>query len=196
MLRLPIRSARALALVALLASPLPLLAQRPASPMPVGGAVRMATAADTVLGGAAPADSVRMALATQLLDSMHYEAVLHRSVSVMLDAQLQANPLLQDYRDVLERFFEKYMSMEHIGPPTAALYAQRFTAPELRELIAFYSTPVGRKLIEMTPDLMQEGTRLGQQIVQEHTPELMSMMNEQMQRTGGTPSARSSTPER
>jgi hypothetical protein len=43
--------------------------------------------------------------------------------------------------------------IETVYPP---LYDKYFSEEELREMLAFYSTPVGRKNIEVMPSLMQE----------------------------------------
>ena len=44
----------------------------------------------------------------------------------------------------------------------ATVYAQNFAASELRELIAFYGTPLGQKSLRLTPQIMQQGAALGQ----------------------------------
>ena len=44
----------------------------------------------------------------------------------------------------------------------ATIYIKHFTAEELRELNAFYDSPLGRKLIKDMPALMQEGMAVGQ----------------------------------
>ncbi len=44
----------------------------------------------------------------------------------------------------------------------AKLYTLHFTAEELRAVIAFYETPVGRKTIEKMPVLMQQAMIMGQ----------------------------------
>ncbi len=42
------------------------------------------------------------------------------------------------------------------------IYDKHFTDPELKELIRFYSTPLGTKLIATMPALMQDGMIAGQ----------------------------------
>jgi len=41
------------------------------------------------------------------------------------------------------------------------IYADNFTAAELRELIAFYKTPTGQKFLEKTPLVMQQTMAAG-----------------------------------
>jgi hypothetical protein len=51
---------------------------------------------------------------------------------------------------------------------TAELWASQMTAPELRELAAFYQTPLGRRLTEVTPTVASQsalfGMRWGQEV--------------------------------
>jgi hypothetical protein len=63
---------------------------------------------------------------------------------------------------------------------TARVYAQHFNAEELAEIVRFYDTPTGQKLIRELPSILKEaqaiGGRLGQQIglevMRKLTPEL------------------------
>ncbi len=49
-----------------------------------------------------------------------------------------------------------------IADATAAIWAGRLTVEELRELAAFYATPLGRKLLAVTPETTMEAVRFGQ----------------------------------
>jgi hypothetical protein len=72
---------------------------------------------------------------------------------------------LEDLRKELERIQIDYMmNLVKDGP---AIYARHFTAEELREVIAFYRTPTGRKLLERTPQLSAEVTAM----ITPHMPE-------------------------
>ena len=43
------------------------------------------------------------------------------------------------------------------------LYVQEFTTPELKELLAFYQTPLGQKAITKLPVIMRQGSMIGQE---------------------------------
>jgi hypothetical protein len=45
------------------------------------------------------------------------------------------------------------------------LYARHFTADEIKQLAAFYRTPVGQKTMTEMPSLMMEAMQVGQQIM-------------------------------
>jgi uncharacterized protein len=61
---------------------------------------------------------------------------------------------LAELRKELERVQLEYMmNIVKDGP---SVYARHFTAEELREIIAFYRTPTGDKVLRMTPQLTAE----------------------------------------
>jgi len=63
-----------------------------------------------------------------------------------------------------------------------SLYQEEFTEEELREIIRFHQTPVGRKALTALPQLMQRGAIVGQEIAERHQApfqqELMVILSE------------------
>ncbi len=123
------------------------------------------------------ADSVRVQLAEELLKTMHMDTALAESVDGMLQMQLQASPQMAPFADIMRTFLMKHMSFEALRPGMTAIYAQAFTAAELREIVSFYKTETGQKTARLMPMLMQQGAALGQAAVQEHMPELESLLS-------------------
>ena len=64
----------------------------------------------------------------------------------------------------------------------APLYAKNYTVAELKELTAFYRTPLGRKMLALSPRLSAESMAAGQRIV---APRLNGLMQEVMQSAQG-----------
>lgn len=52
------------------------------------------------------------------------------------------------------------------------VYDKYYTAADVKALIAFYSTPIGRKVIAVTPSLSQESMQIGMQWGQSLGPEI------------------------
>jgi uncharacterized protein len=72
---------------------------------------------------------------------------------------------LGDLRKELERIQADYMmNIVKEGPE---IYARHFSASELREIIAFYRTPTGRKLLDTTPQLTADVSAM----ITPHMPE-------------------------
>lgn len=129
--------------------------------------------------GAYAADEEAVAEAEKLLDTMDMQEALELSMDQMLDLQTQANPGLAVFRGTIKEFLSKYMSYESLRPDMVSLYAEAFTADELRDINAFYATPTGQKTITVLPELMTRGGELGALRVQENMGELQQMIQDE-----------------
>lgn len=128
----------------------------------------------------APVSPTHRAAALELLEAMGVSQALQFSIETVLEAQMQSNPELQAVEGVMRDFFVRYMSWENLKDGYAEIYSRAFTEPELREMTAFYRTPTGQKLARATPQLMREGSELGQRAVQEHMAELQEAVLRQL----------------
>ncbi|WP_077155646.1 DUF2059 domain-containing protein [Bacteroides bouchesdurhonensis] len=59
------------------------------------------------------------------------------------------------------------------------IYQKYLTIDDLKDLIAFYETPIGKKLAEATPKMTVEGMQLGQKIGMEMATELQNELKAQ-----------------
>src|SRR5690606_34481683 len=105
-------------------------------------------APDLAAQGAGAASSHERA-AAELVEVMRMKELTLSSIEVMTDAMIQQNPALAQVRDVLSEFFREFMRWEELRPEYIRLYRDAFTESELRELIAFYRTPVGQKTLHL-----------------------------------------------
>jgi hypothetical protein len=128
------------------------------------------------------ADKGRDAAAEKLLATMHMETVLENSIDQMLEIQMKQNPVLVPYKQVMKKFFSKYMSYQSLKPDLVQIYAETFTKKELDEITAFYSTPTGQKAIAKIPELISKGAQLGAKRVNDHLPELQQMIKDETAR--------------
>ena len=112
--------------------------------------------------------------AESLLGLMGMESLLSQSIDQMLDMQVKQNPQIAPYQQEMKSFLGKYMSWPSLKEDMVKIYMTEFTEPELKELTAFYTTPLGKKTVQKMPALMQKGAEMGQKRVQEHLPELQA----------------------
>ncbi len=64
------------------------------------------------------------------------------------------------------------------------LYAGTFTHQEIRELLAFYNTPTGRKAAASMPGLMRQGQQIGESMAREMGPELKRRLKAALSKEG------------
>jgi uncharacterized protein len=126
-----------------------------------------------------------MAAADELLEAARMRDVMETSMESMLQMQMENQPELRELEPVMRAFFERYVSWDATKGEYARLYAMHFSEAELRELAAFYRTPLGRKLADVTPSLTIEGGKLGQRLVEQNMGELQRMILEHMTRPSG-----------
>jgi len=82
----------------------------------------------------------------------------------------------------ISRLFRDPALIDEMMVEIAPLYVKNYTVAELKELTAFYRTPVGRKLLALNPRLSAESMAVGQRIV---APRLNGLMQEVMQSAQG-----------
>ncbi|MGI4805246.1 MAG: DUF2059 domain-containing protein [Janthinobacterium lividum] len=81
------------------------------------------------------------------------------------------------YSAVMKTFMDKYLNWDNLKKDMSKVYASEFSESEIKQLTKFYQSPLGKKLIEKTPELMQKGMLVGKQVFIAHQAELQEMAN-------------------
>lgn len=129
----------------------------------------------------APASAVsasHRAAAAELLEVTETERQIRHGIEMAFDAQVRANPLLGPFRDVMQRYADKYLDWASLQPELVAIHASTFTEAELREMIAFYRTPTGRKAVRELPQVTARIQQVAEQRVAAHADELQAMIQQ------------------
>lgn len=71
-----------------------------------------------------------------------------------------------------------------IADEIVPIYHRHFTGQEVRELMAFYATPLGRKSLQAMPSMMQESMAAGQRWGQSLAPEIMQRVTDKLRQQG------------
>ncbi len=104
-----------------------------------------------------------------------FEAMLpiidQMSSQLQLDAE-EKEQLKNIYRD----WFENDIDRKAMKEEMAKMYAEAFTAEEINELNKFYSTPIGQKFLEKSPELMRLGAQIGMEAAQKQQGKLMERL--------------------
>ena len=66
----------------------------------------------------------------------------------------------------------------------ATLYATSFTDDELKEILAFYQSPVGKKLLERQPQVVDSSMKFAQKWANKLSDEVIAKMREEMKKRG------------
>jgi uncharacterized protein len=162
--------------------------------------IRMLTAAGlalfvTLAGPASaqqqPAPSpASLALAKEILTLRAALTVLSPVLSGVIEQSRglfeQQNPMLgKDLREVAVKLRKDLdPRRDEIINVFVRAYAQRFTEQELKELLAFYKTPVGRKVLTEEPAAMEDGFKAAQAWADQLSTTVMEMYRIEMKKKG------------
>lgn len=152
-----------------------------AAPIPgfLPGAERAARAEAAV-------EADRLAAAKELMEitgaARQFDVILPLIMQQIENAFVQLKP---EHADAIKETFKlastKFSERKQEAfDQVAVVFAGSFTAGELREIVAFYKTPIGAKLIKAQPEIAQKtlaigqawGRKIGQDIEQEVRKEL------------------------
>lgn len=86
--------------------------------------------------------------------------------------KLLSKPLIADLQQF---FYELFISPETVHA-LAKVYAQYFTLDELNELIQFYRSPLGKKLIKNNAELTLKTQQVGMELLKEHEKSYMKII--------------------
>ncbi|NVE00479.1 DUF2059 domain-containing protein [Massilia sp. BJB1822] len=131
----------------------------------------------------------------ELLDVMDYRAVMTAAMRQMGQAlptmmranaeqAILSNPKLDEagrkaalarmeqelpqMADTMQEVMLSPALMDDIIAETLPLYARHYTADEMRQIAAFYRTPVGKKTLQVMPQLMGEAMEMSQRVIAPH----------------------------
>lgn len=121
-----------------------------------------------------------LAAARELVDAVRLVEVAATGVQVSIDEQIRGTPSLEPYRTLMKDWATSLFATDEAKNAFAGLYASTFTEAELRQLVAFYHTPLGMKLAGSQATLTVRGAEIGRNLAQAHQAELMARLQAAM----------------
>ena len=94
------------------------------------------------------------------------------------EAMAKVEKMLPTVTRAIGTLFRDPALVEDMIDEMVPLYASNYTTAEIKELTVFYRSPLGRKMLAVTPRLTTESMAIGQRVV---TPRLGKLMQDIMQ---------------
>ncbi|NOZ68068.1 MAG: DUF2059 domain-containing protein [Deferribacteres bacterium] len=92
------------------------------------------------------------------------------------DMSEELKPLLKKQNSELLDLLTRELSWEKIKDDYIDVYLSVYTIDEIKELIKFYESPIGKKMVEKTPYLINSMLELSQQKVWKLTPQINALV--------------------
>ncbi|MGD9872851.1 MAG: DUF2059 domain-containing protein [Kiritimatiellia bacterium] len=97
-----------------------------------------------------------------LLDIQKMEDTCDNAVMGMLKELFATTPDLKIHQDIVVEYTEERVSWQALRPDVVKVYSEFFTDDDVKELIKFYNSKLGQKVLAVTPainDRMRELTK-------------------------------------
>lgn len=90
--------------------------------------------------------------------------------NVMLENQLKEVPELMGCMYELSQFYVRCAGYDALKESLAEIYLKYFTVEEIRKITAFYRTPVGKKMREVSAGVLLEANQLARKRMEKEVP--------------------------
>lgn len=115
------------------------------------------------------------------------ELLSNNFIQVLSESLKQARPDIDPKAfDIIKEEVGAVMSEEikSLLPSMYSIYHKYLTLEEIKELVQFYKTPVGRKYVSVMPKMTQEGMEAGQLWGQSLGPKIQQRVLDRLQKEG------------
>ena len=115
-----------------------------------------------------------------------WDAVVPGVIEQVKAVFMQTNPALgKELNDVAAQLRTEYAPRaSQLVDQVAQLYARTFTEQELKDALTFSKSPLGRKIVNEEPKVLDDGFRRIQQWANKFSEEVMSKMRAEMKKKG------------
>ena len=144
-------------------------------------------------GGPSAAQSAspeQMTAARELIAAMRaadqFKSIIPVLMQQLRPAIVQGRPEVErDYDTMVPVMLEIFNTRSgEMIEAVAAIYARNFTVDEMQQVISFYRTPVGQKLLDKLPAIFQESLAIGTKFGQAVASELQNRLIEELRKRG------------
>lgn len=119
--------------------------------------------------------------------------MIFQQIASQMNIQEADKPKLEKYSARFDAILKEDMAWEKLKPQYIDLYTSVFTEEEIKGLVDFYKSDLGKKFTAKMPDLMQQSMTVARTYMQDVVPKLEALTEEMRQdfegAETGTPTA-------
>jgi uncharacterized protein len=119
-------------------------------------------------------DGLALTLSKLMLTDETYSQTLQQvSAGIAQSMAAAGGRMPPDFADKIEKVVREALPRNEMLQFNAQVYGSRFSDPELQEIIDFYKTPTGIKILREMPSISREVSVKVGQLIPQRLPELM-----------------------
>ena len=156
----------------------------------MAGAASQAGAQGAAPTAAHPPSQASVQMAKQILQIKHADAIfepLIRGVVIKTrDFFMQTNFMWgKDLNEVADDLIKQYnVRISELSTEAARIYASHFTEPELKQILTFYQSPLGQKVVAEEPKAADESITMASSWADKLSEEVVNKMRAEMKKRG------------
>ena len=128
-------------------------------------------------------------LAWALLEAEGVPQMMEQTLQSTLSTQMKESPELLPFRKAFESYLRQTISYEAQKEDLAGIYLTVYTPDDIRELIRFYQTPLGRKKAAAGAKIAVAAAEMTQKKMRDNMPQFMLQMQQGIQNMQEAPAA-------
>ena len=115
----------------------------------------------------------------KMMDSVYVQMDgMFLNMTKELNIPLEQRPLLEKYLKRQSDILRAELNWAWLKSQLVDVYVKVYTEEEIREITAFYNSPIGQKFIAKMPELMQASMQIMQGKMKEMIPKMEALMQE------------------
>lgn len=134
-----------------------------------------------------------LALARELVDLVNPRGAADMQLRILAE-EMRGNPQTANYADLFRDWVANTAQTEALANDIARMYAEHFSPDELKDILRFYKTDTGRKVIAAMPVLAEKSIRLGEAWAIRQAPSLVEKIRERQREEAARAAERMAVP--
>jgi hypothetical protein len=122
-------------------------------------------------------DTSQRALAAKLIDMTNGKETMRAGFDAVMNnviANMQQHGMPQEgvdeVRAAIGKWYDAEINFDEIRPKMVDVYVKEFTEDDLKQILAFYQSPIGQKAIKNMPTVMRSGAMIAQDYTKAKIP--------------------------
>lgn len=128
-------------------------------------------------------DASQRVLAAKVIDMVSGKATMRASFDAVMNGAIEnmrQHGLPQEgvdaVRATVAKWYESQINFDDIRPKIVDIYVKDFSEDDLKQIVAFYESPIGQKTIKTMPSVMKEGALVAQEYTKAKIPSLNAQL--------------------
>ncbi len=128
-------------------------------------------------------ETSQRALAAKLIDMTNGKDTMRAGFDAVINGVIEnmhqhgmPQQGVDEIKAAVGKWYDSEINFDDIRPKMVDVYVKDFTEDDLKQIVAFYESPVGQKAIKNLPNVMRQGAMIAQEYTKAKIPSLNAQL--------------------